>query len=204
MLKYVNTGIVFQEIPNEVTLAINISNCPCHCPGCHSHYLWEDIGLPLNTDAIDSFAAEYGKDITCISFMGGDNDPKGVNQLAQYIHEEHPEFKVAWYSGKTIISPKINKQDFDYIKIGPYIRHLGAYNKPAVVSPERGRYFRGYHSSFLAEIASASLSCAKSINFCLLRMTICFPLSWMTPSEANSFRHLCRENFWMANDSAIS
>ena len=88
MLKYVNTGIVFQEIPNEVTLAINISNCPCHCPGCHSHYLWEDIGLPLNADAIDAFADQYGKDITCISFMGGDSDPKGVNQLAQYIHEE--------------------------------------------------------------------------------------------------------------------
>ena len=113
MLKYVNTGIVFQEIPNEVTLAINISNCPCHCPGCHSHYLWEDIGLPLNAEAIDAFAEEYGKDITCISFMGGDSDPKGVNQLAQYIHEEHPEFKVAWYSGKTIISPLINKKDFD-------------------------------------------------------------------------------------------
>ena len=130
MLKYVNTGIVFQEIPNEVTLAINISNCPCHCPGCHSHYLWEDIGLPLNTDAIDNFAEEYGKDITCISFMGGDSDPKSVNQLAQYIHEEHPEFKVAWYSGKTIISPIINKQDFDYIKIGPFIKHLGPLKKP--------------------------------------------------------------------------
>ena len=25
MLKYVNTGIVFQEIPDEVTLAINIT-----------------------------------------------------------------------------------------------------------------------------------------------------------------------------------
>ena len=40
MLKYVNCGIVFQEIPDEVTLSINISNCPCHCPGCHSNYLW--------------------------------------------------------------------------------------------------------------------------------------------------------------------
>ena len=100
MLKYVNTGIVFQEIPNEVTLAINISNCPCHCPGCHSHYLWEDIGLPLNADAIDAFADQYGKDITCIS------------------------------SGKTIISPMVNKKDFDYIKIGPFIKHLGPLKKP--------------------------------------------------------------------------
>ena len=44
MLKYVNTDIVFQEIPDEVTLAVNISNCPCRCPGCHSEYLWEDVG----------------------------------------------------------------------------------------------------------------------------------------------------------------
>ena len=125
MLKYVNTGIVFQEIPDEVTLAINISNCPCHCPGCHSRYLWEDIGLPLDVHAIDAFVEEYGSDITCISLMGGDNDPKGVNMLAQYIHEEYPLYKVGWYSGKTVISPLVDRQDFDYIKIGPFIRHLG-------------------------------------------------------------------------------
>ena len=125
MLKYVNTGIVFQEIPDEVTLAINISNCPCRCPGCHSHYLWEDIGLPLDTDAIDAFVAQYGTDITCIALMGGDADPKGVNQLAQYIHECYPQFRVAWYSGRIRIPSVVNKQDFDYIKVGPYIAHLG-------------------------------------------------------------------------------
>ena len=130
MLKYVNTGIVFQEIPDEVTLAINISNCPCRCPGCHSHYLWEDIGLPLDTDAIDDFVEKYGRDITCIAFMGGDADPKGINLLAQYIHEEFPQFKVAWYSGRLRIPAGIRKSDFDYLKIGPYIRHLGPLNKP--------------------------------------------------------------------------
>jgi anaerobic ribonucleoside-triphosphate reductase activating protein len=130
MLKYVNTGIVFQEIPDEVTLAINISNCPCRCPGCHSQYLWEDIGLPLDTDAIDDFIVKYGKDITCLAFMGGDADPKGINLLAQYIHEEHPQFRVAWYSGRLRIPVGVTKTDFDYIKIGPYIRHLGPLNKP--------------------------------------------------------------------------
>ncbi len=130
MLKYVNTGIVFQEIPDEVTLAINISGCPCHCPGCHSHYLWEDIGLPLNTDAIDAFISQYGRNITCIAFMGGDGDPKGVDMLAQYIHEEHPQYKVAWYSGRLRITSAVNKTDFDYIKIGPYIKHLGPLKQP--------------------------------------------------------------------------
>ena len=130
MLKYVNTGVVFQEIPDEVTLAINISNCPCHCPGCHSHYLWEDIGLPLNTESIDSFVGQYGKDITCFAFMGGDSAPIEVNQLAQYIHVEYPEFKVGWYSGRLRIPSNIKKTDFDYIKVGPYIRHLGPLSKP--------------------------------------------------------------------------
>ena len=84
----------------------------------------------MTTDAIDAFVEEYGEDITCLSFMGGDNDPKGVNILARYIHEEHPYFKVAWYSGKTVISSAINKVDFDYIKIGPYIKHLGPLKSP--------------------------------------------------------------------------
>jgi anaerobic ribonucleoside-triphosphate reductase activating protein len=130
MLKYVNTDVVFQEIPDEVTLAINLSNCPCRCPGCHSQYLWDDIGLPLDTDAIDDFVRKFGADITCIAFMGGDGDPKGVNMLAQYIHEEHPQFKVAWYSGRLRIPREVNKQDFDYIKVGPYIRHLGPLKSP--------------------------------------------------------------------------
>ena len=125
MLKYVNKSVVFQEIPDEVTLAINISNCPCHCPGCHSQYLWEDIGDPLTPMALDSMLKDYGDDITCICFMGGDSDPVYVNTLAQYIHREHPNLKVAWYSGRVRVPSVVRKSDFDYIKVGPYIAHLG-------------------------------------------------------------------------------
>ena len=126
MLKYVNTGVVFQEIPDEVTLAVNISNCPCRCPGCHSKYLWTDTGNPLTEDTIDQFVAQFGNDITCIAFMGGDREPVAVNALARHIHKNYPRLKVAWYSGRTIISPEINQTDFDYIKVGPYIAHLGS------------------------------------------------------------------------------
>ena len=50
MLKYVDTKVTFAEVPNEISLCINISNCPCHCINCHSSYLAEDIGEPLNLD----------------------------------------------------------------------------------------------------------------------------------------------------------
>jgi anaerobic ribonucleoside-triphosphate reductase activating protein len=125
MLKYVNTGIVFQEIPDEVTLAINISNCPCHCPGCHSKYLWENIGIPLTPMAITEMMGHYGAGVTCIAFMGGDADPSYVNTLARFVHREFPQMKVAWYSGRQRIPSSVRKADFDYIKVGPYIAHLG-------------------------------------------------------------------------------
>lgn len=126
MLKYVNTSIVFQEIPDEVTLAINISGCPCRCPGCHSQYLWENIGNPLTTDAVVRFVEEYGDDMTCVAFMGGDAEPEYIGQLAQFIHDKFPKYKVAWYSGRIRLPQKITKEDFDYIKIGPFLQHLGS------------------------------------------------------------------------------
>ena len=86
--------------------------------------------MPLDADAIDAFVGEYGTDITCIAFMGGDADPKGVNLLAQYVREEHPQFHVAWYSGRVRIPSVVNVTDFDYIKIGPYLRHLGPLKSP--------------------------------------------------------------------------
>lgn len=128
-MKFVNTDIVFQEVPDEVSLAINISNCPCHCPGCHSSYLWKDIGEPLTTEALDKLIAESGGDITCVAFMGGDAEPDEVNRLAQYIHQAHTPLKVAWYTGRTLLSRLVDRRNFDYIKIGPYIRHLGPLNK---------------------------------------------------------------------------
>ena len=130
MLKYVNTGIVFQEIPDETTLAINISGCPCRCPGCHSQYLWDDVGEPLTQSVLDDFVVQYGADITCLAFMGGDADPLEVNRLARYVHERWPQLRVAWYSGRLRVPSAVRKQDFDYIKIGPYIRHLGPLKKP--------------------------------------------------------------------------
>ncbi len=125
MLKYVNTDVVFQEIPDEVTLAINLSNCPCRCPGCHSKFLWGDIGQVLNEQVIDAFVTEFGSDISCICFMGGDSEPSEVNRLASYVRTRYADKKIAWYTGRTLISGLISRTNFDYIKVGPYIAHLG-------------------------------------------------------------------------------
>lgn len=127
MLKYVDTKVVFAEIPDEITLAINISGCPCNCKGCHSSYLAEDIGEPLDlqhlTNLIDS-----NKGITCVCIMGGDANPSEVDDIAQDIKEYYPELKVGWYSGRQELSKDIELSNFDYIKLGPYIEEFGPLN----------------------------------------------------------------------------
>ncbi|WP_028896379.1 anaerobic ribonucleoside-triphosphate reductase activating protein [Prevotella sp. HUN102] len=125
MLKYINSDIVFQEFPDEVTLAINLSNCPCRCPGCHSTFLWKDVGELLTIDAVETMLQSSNNRLTCLGIMGGDAEPDAVNVLAKEVRERHPELKIGWYTGRTMIASQIEKRNFDYIKVGPYIKHLG-------------------------------------------------------------------------------
>lgn len=127
MLKYVDTKIVFAEIPNEITLAINISGCPCNCKGCHSSYLAGDIGERLDFDSLNK-VINTNTGVTCISFMGGDVNPSTVNILAEFIRATYPELKVAWYSGRQELSEDIELMNFDYIKLGSYIEEFGPLN----------------------------------------------------------------------------
>ena len=126
MLKYVDTKVTFAEVPNEISLCINISNCPCNCKGCHSSYLAENIGNELNSNSIKELI-NNNKGITCICFMGGDSNPSEVDALAQFIKIYFP-IKIAWYSGRQELSKDINLNNFDFIKLGPYIEELGPLN----------------------------------------------------------------------------
>lgn len=127
MLKYVDTKVVFAEVPDEITLAINISGCPCNCKGCHSSYLAEDIGERLRYDNLTSLIHK-NKGITCVAFMGGDADPLSVNAYASIIKEQFPNLKVAWYSGRQELSKDIELSNFDFIKLGPYKEEFGPLN----------------------------------------------------------------------------
>lgn len=121
-MKYVDTLVSFSEIPDEITLCINISNCPNKCEGCHSPWLQKNIGIELNNyELYDIINKNSG--ISCVCFMGGDSDPEEINNLAIKIKSKN--LKVGWYSGNSEISDKINIKNFDYIKIGPYLKDKG-------------------------------------------------------------------------------
>lgn len=88
MLKFTDTQVTFAEVPDEICLCINLTNCPCHCKGCHSPYLAEDIGEVLVYSKIERLIRE-NKGITTICFMGGDSDPKLINHYASLIKKEY-------------------------------------------------------------------------------------------------------------------
>ncbi len=129
MLKFANHDVVFQEVPDQITLAINISNCPNHCPGCHSKYLWKDVGDELNKNALERLISK-NEGITCVCFMGGDQAPAEVSQLASFVKQKYPKLKVGWYSGKEEISPAIDIRSFDYVKTGRYDEKCGPLSSP--------------------------------------------------------------------------
>lgn len=126
MLKYVDSKIVFSEVPDEISLALSISGCPNNCEECHSSYLTQDIGTSLTYNEIHKLIQD-NKGITCICLMGGDGNYHQINIIAYYIKKNY-DLKVAWYSGNQSLSPEISLKNFDYIKLGPYKKDLGPLN----------------------------------------------------------------------------
>lgn len=130
MLKYKGTLITFSEIPDEISLCINITGCPIKCEGCHSPWLAEDDGTSLSIKELQRLI-NINNGITCVCFMGGDADPKYIGYLAFIISMGYPKLKTAWYSGRnTIEELNLDLADWNYIKVGPYIKEKGPLNNP--------------------------------------------------------------------------
>ena len=130
MLKCYSYDIVCQEIPDEITLAVNISCCPNRCPGCHSPWLWEDIGEPLTEELLSGLMDRYAAAITCFCFMGGDADPAQIMRLSGLIRQKWPQVKTAWYSGRKTLPENFDPVVLDYLKLGPYIAEAGGLKSP--------------------------------------------------------------------------
>ena len=130
MIKYKpdTVSVVFEEIPDEITLAIEITNCPGMCEGCHSPWLREDIGEELTAERLNELI-DKNKGITCICFMGEGKDSEALKKLAFGIHlrSDYP-YRVALYSGRVEVEEDYDNY-FDYLKIGPYIPSKGPLNK---------------------------------------------------------------------------
>jgi len=129
-VRYVDTKVVFREVPGEVTLAVNISGCPVGCKGCHSSYLAGDIGEILDASSLEMLICRNGG-ISCVSMMGGDADPEYVAELLKGVRESHPGLKTCWYSGRGLEQAAPVLPFLDFIKVGPYMEDYGPLDSPS-------------------------------------------------------------------------
>ena len=128
-LKYLGYSIVCQEIPDEVSLAINVSGCPHKCEGCHSKYLWEYEGHYISDD-LEALLQKYKGLITCVCFMGGDQNQDELAALLMMVRRYG--IKTALYTGIDYLKDLSMDvlENLNYCKIGHYDDSLGGLNKP--------------------------------------------------------------------------
>lgn len=122
MLKVYDYAITFAEFPEEISLSINVSNCPGYCDGCSEPWLLEDVGEELTNEKIDELIKDH-PGISVFGLMGGDSDHDDVVRIANYVHEKY-NIKVGMYSGREYMSTKL-LNCLDLYKIGRFIMPKG-------------------------------------------------------------------------------
>lgn len=122
MIKYLNSAVTFAEIPTEVTLAINITNCTHNCKGCHSPELRQDIGEPLTSEKLNELI-DKNRGISCVLLLGEGNSLVELKTLVETA-KKTTSLKFALYSGAELLPNEIWML-FDYVKIGEYNEKAG-------------------------------------------------------------------------------
>lgn len=127
MMKYASIDIVFQEVPDEISLCFTITGCPLRCKGCHSSHLRkQSFGEVLSYDHFESLLSEYRNYISSVLFIGGEWHEK---ELSHFLKSEKKlGLKTCLYTGQDWIHTSLLAL-LDYVKFGPYIQSAGGLEK---------------------------------------------------------------------------
>ncbi|QGM79945.1 anaerobic ribonucleoside-triphosphate reductase activating protein [Otariodibacter oris] len=147
-MRFVSEDIVWQEVPNEVSLAFLISGCPLGCKGCHSAYSWDSrVGHLLSEPYFEERLTLYQNLISCVLFMGGEWHPeelcslltiaqqRGLNtclytglekeQIPDYILSKLTYIKTGrWIAERGGLNSLTTNQRFIHLKTGEVLNHL--------------------------------------------------------------------------------
>lgn len=128
MIKYHTSMIVFEEIPDKVTLSFSITNCCGKCKGCHSPFLRADVGTELNESVLQQKFNDKLNYVNCVLFLGEGKDLDTLIRLSHFIKENYKHVETAIYSGRDEMDNRLF-DNFDYVKIGSYQADKGPLNK---------------------------------------------------------------------------
>lgn len=126
-MNFLSYTIVLNEVPNEVSLAFNMTGCPNRCKGCHTPELRDpNLGTPLTEEVLHETLNKYDSFITCVCFFGGEWNPVEICRLLDIIKLEY-NLKTCLYSGCYNVATEIYDR-LDFVKLGPYQEENGPLN----------------------------------------------------------------------------
>lgn len=127
-MKFVDFDVVFQEVPNEISLCFSISGCKIQCKDCHSPKLWNvDNGEELTLTKFSEFLIRYEHYATCVLFMGGEWFEEELCLMLQLAKRKG--FKTCLYTGLDDVS-EVLKSELTWLKVGKWVSALGGLNSP--------------------------------------------------------------------------
>ena len=120
--------IVFQEVPDEISLCFSITGCKVGCKGCHSTELWNDnYGSPLTNKSFINELKKYQNLISCVVFFGGEWQPNAL--IEKLLITKNFGLKTCLYSGEKHVDIKIS-QHLNFLKTGAWQADLGGLESP--------------------------------------------------------------------------
>ena len=129
MLRVWRHDVVFQEVPDEISLALTFSGCPLRCPGCHSAETWNpERGEALTQAFLDELLSRYAELISCVLFLGGDWQPSALEKAVRQVRAAG--LNTCLYSGYDSVPCAISRH-LTYLKTGPWIAARGGLDNPA-------------------------------------------------------------------------
>jgi len=115
--------VVFQEVPDHISLAFTVSGCPLECEGCHSKDTWPvESGEALTNDQFIEYLRQYRGLVSCVVFFGGEWWPDSLIEKLKIARAMG--LSTCLYSGFEN-APKRIKAHLDFIKLGPWRADLG-------------------------------------------------------------------------------
>lgn len=129
-MRFVSCRLVFQEVPDEISLAFLIAGCPVGCAGCHSAASWNaDRGEELSSATLEGLLDRHERVLTCVVFLGGEWAEDAL--VARLDEIRGRGLKTCLYTGleEQQVSEELKKR-LDFLKVGPYRADLGGLRDP--------------------------------------------------------------------------
>lgn len=176
-LRFSVEQIVWQEVPNEVSLAFLFSGCPLRCQGCHSADSWKaGQGTVLTESHLAGRLQRYRGLISCVLFMGGEWVPGELRRMLEVV--VRAGLRTCLYTGLEREELEAVSADIiphlTYLKTGRWRAELGTGKPPDQPALHRPAHAEEPEPPVRPRRETGPQTHSDPCRFCARRMT-CLP-----------------------------